>query len=308
MAIGRITDRSCLGDGEQNKGTSTEEGFEPAPLAAAVGTSQQQIQRFETSVSAVKFAQAVRLCEALGTTMEKLFPESRTTLERYRRQPVTRLLQDRDAEKELLNAGIEVDPRVWVLKVELRGGVQFKYLVPVEAKKRLEHLLRNWDEEQTGPGKDCTFFCFDTSEYAVAINVEHLLFCHVLWEGAGVEVEHAADGEQNVRVWLAGQREPLEFGVEPDEPEPGDDDSGQFGWLMCDLDLPTSDAFFSFVDEDDEEAFFRKRDVALVEIPQWVLHRELLTDRETEEDEDRGDDEAEKIDDTDPATSDMKPN
>jgi len=50
-------------------------------LAAAVGTSQQQIQRLETG-SPVKLNMAVELAKSLDTTLGELFPESKSVLQK----------------------------------------------------------------------------------------------------------------------------------------------------------------------------------------------------------------------------------
>src|SRR3989442_14197673 len=81
-------------------------GLNQRQLAAAVGTSQQQIQRLETG-SPIKLNMAVELAKSLETTLDKLFPESKSVLQKISRKenPHQALLQDPEIKNGLLEAG-----------------------------------------------------------------------------------------------------------------------------------------------------------------------------------------------------------
>src|SRR5258705_10169790 len=92
-------------------------------LAEKVGTSQQQIQRIEAGVIAVRLDLAVKIANALGTRLGDVFPKlAKAEKKRGRRKaPAAQVNQ------ELSNAGIDPDPRHWTVKFFTRDGRVFLY-------------------------------------------------------------------------------------------------------------------------------------------------------------------------------------
>jgi len=94
---------------------------------------------------------------------------------------------------------------------------------------------------------------------------------------------------EQIKVYLSESAEPLTFEADPDE---GDDpdEPDQFHGLMADLELGfDSDDFIDFVDVDGETAWIKASEIALLELPSWLLDSELL-DKEEESTDGEGED------------------
>jgi len=292
--------RNRLRQFRENKGVSQRQ------LAATVGTSQQQIQRYETG-SPVKLNMAVALAKGLDTTLDKLFPESRSSLKKLSSKvDPSQALSDPEIEKGLLEAGIQLDPYEWTARVVVRGGdPQQPRLYPfsVSDRNRVNHYL-DWGYQGSVEAKqadeDAKFFLFDAGDRTVAVNMDHLIFWQSLWDRPGPahptstaqrNKEDGDEGEEfsfsySVNIFLAGIREPMSLQVEPDEEEPDDPecDEGDFRNLLITLDSsPEKDSFISFTDEDGEVAHFRVRDIAIIEIAKDVTGAEPLEEDQGDE-------------------------
>jgi len=78
---------------------------------------------------------------------------------------------------------------------------------------------------------------------------------------------------------MADSAQPLEFGVNEGETYPADsEEMGQFADLICKAELASTEEneIFRFMDEDGEDAFFRANDVAMIQIPLWVVEPDLI--------------------------------
>jgi transcriptional regulator with XRE-family HTH domain len=264
-------------------------------LAAAVGTSQQQIQRYETG-SAVKFHMAVALANQLKTTLDKLFPESKSVVRKIstKKDPQETLL-DPEVDKSLLEAGIEVDPCEWTARVIVRGGdLQNPHLYPISVhdKNRVRHYLE-WGYEGSVEAKQsdesARFFVFDGGDRTVAVNIDHLVFWQNCWDPPSMSPSTAQKNDDEDReteefshkvcIFLNGNKEPMKFPVESDDEEPEnlDEDEGEFRNLVFMLDSnPEKDSFINFTDEDGEVVNLRVRDIAIIEIARDVTDPEPL--------------------------------
>lgn len=270
-------------------------GMSQRQLAAVVGTSQQQIQRYETG-SPVKLAMAVDLARSLETTIEKLFPEGKRIVRKIKNKGRPGLHDDPEIDQELLSAGIEVDPCEWTARVLVRGGDPHRpvlYPITVADKDRVRHYL-DWGYEGSVEAKiadeHATFFVFDAEDRTVAVNIEHLIFWQNCFDPPRIpfNTETKTENGENeeftsaVNIYLAGTREPMTFPVEPDEEERQEDwDEGDFRNLLFTLDSkPEKDSFIRFTDVDGETAYFRIRDVAILEIAKDVTNPEPLENEE----------------------------
>jgi len=175
-----------------------------------------------------------------------------------------------DSNDSLLSKhGVEGDARIWFIKLRLRGHQkEFTFEIPASEYRRLFSAIQH--EEEDG----LSFVVFDSISHQIAVNLSELVYCHFLFEA-----RTAADKEHDsseVRVYFCGNNKPLSFGVDPDEGNPDDeDDSGEFRqiFLMLDTYAERHDRF-SFTDSDGEDVFLRVGDIALFEVPLWVVEAE----------------------------------
>lgn len=234
-------------------------------LAKAVGTSQQQIQRIESSKQAIKMHMAAKICKALGCEMGDVFPATKGHEKNLKKLLPKSEFPDPAkilaAEQE---TGIDADPLRWTLILLLRGGSKHYFHVSAGTIQR----LRNYIERNS-----LEFFCFDSEAVEVAVNLKHVMHFHTLWDADIGEFKSKDDDhpKNQCRVTLAGLKEPLTFGIEPDEDYDAELDSyhGQFSDLMNRLDAdPNCSEFIEFEDDDGEDAFFRVEDVAMITLLQ----------------------------------------
>ena len=142
-----------------------------------------------------------------------------------------------------------MDPDLWFLKCRLRGGAEDVFPVSGPDKHRL------WSVVQSGDDKRFVVFRSESSE--VALNLDHTLFAHFLFEPPN-RIADLDGGEPpaGVRVFFAGENEFHTFDVDTDEPEPEHEDEldeGQLRNLVVDLDMSTeADHVVSFMDIDGE--------------------------------------------------------
>lgn len=172
----------------------------------------------------------------------------------------------------------------WWARVIMRGGDPKRPMVYSISEKDKERLLRFLDPDDVEPhdrqsDTSATFFVFDAGDREVAINMEHLVFSQILFDRrTRVETEPGFHG--SVDVYLAGMKDPVEFEV-PDDGEEGedDDDEGQFRQLLCALDSnPEKDRYVTFEDIDGEDAYFRVREIAILEVAKSVINPQPLSD------------------------------
>jgi transcriptional regulator with XRE-family HTH domain len=272
-------------------------------LAVAVGTSQQQIQRYETE-SPVEFHMAVTLANILKTPLAKLFPESKAIVQKISNERDPReVLSDPEINKGFLKAGIEVDPCVWTARVVVRGGDPQRprlYPIHVHDKDRVGHYLE-WGYQGSVEAKqsdeEARFFVFDAGDRTVAVNMDHLILWQNCWDPPRMETmdppahrnnesEDSAEDEEFscvIHVYLADYNEPLKFDVDADDEqrENLDEDEGEFRDLLFTLDSePEKDSFISFTDQDGETVHLRVRDIAMLEIAKDVTDPEPLEENE----------------------------
>lgn len=257
-------------------------GWSQKKLAKAVGTSQQQIQRFETGAP-VKLQMAGVLAEALGVSVPTVFPGSRLGLERVlRKGSIAEAYTNEEIEDSLLNAGIESDPVFWTARVLLRGADPAKdirfYKIGVADRKRVDRHYLGIGNQPPG------FFHFESEDKVVLVNMDHVVFWQNCWDPPTI-VEQEKEPFCGLDVYFAGKKEALCFGVEPDGPAPespdGEDEDGQFRWLTMHLEAGLDkDDFIDFEDEDGEVAHLRVGDIAVIEMARYLTHPELLDDIE----------------------------
>jgi transcriptional regulator with XRE-family HTH domain len=167
-----------------------------AGLAKRVGTSQQQVQRWENGQQ-VRIDFAGKIAEALGHSIQDVFPgiaKIKLKEPRTKKEKEAEKRFDPALEKSLSEAGLTAHAHqvTWYLRLELKG---FKdcvvFPVPEAEAKRVRNLLMNLDEDEPRS----SFFVFETFKgLTVAANARELLACRILWDGTvGVEAPNRND-------------------------------------------------------------------------------------------------------------------
>lgn len=243
-------------------------GLSQSTLAKAAGTSQQQIQRIEANAQSIKLDLAVRIAGALKTDLSHVFPDTKPLLRQLGQEPPNELrdlINDDETVEGFDNAGIDLRPETWLLKLRLRGARELTFPLSTADRHRFWRCI-------TGGRDDSTpFFVFTSRSVVVALNFDHLLHCHDLFEATDAmdSWEDPSVQQEKVAVYMSEQGDPLCFDVEPDEiTDESGDEIGQLAHVRYMLEtLVEPGDFFHFNDVDGEEAFFRTSEVALMTIP-----------------------------------------
>jgi transcriptional regulator with XRE-family HTH domain len=252
-------------------------------LAELVGTSQQQIQRIEAGLQAARIDLALKIAKALGGSLADVFPGLKGALGRrgrHRLDPEA-LDDDEGPGQAIAEAGVHPGPNAWSVRCLLRGGGEVEAPIASSDRRRLRECLGQ------GRGKDGAFFAWDSKGIRLLLNPRHLLLAHLIFEpGQSTEDEPGKVGlDQPVSVFLADRAEPMCFEVEGDHRAASD--GGELGelnslWLEAEAGLG-GDRFLTFTDVNGEEVWLRAADVALIVVPLWALHPELIPDPHTGE-------------------------
>lgn len=240
-------------------------GLTQSKLAELVDTSQQQIQRIEAGAVVTRVTLAAKLAKALSVSMGQIFPEMAELLDGLSGTP------DIDDDRQILDdgddAGVDLDPRLWTLKLLLRGHSEpLFYRISSRQKRRIAAVLNADSEDPDSP----QLYAFEGHSSAALVNLDNVVFAHILYD-MFAEPEPVEDGP--VSVYLAGRSEPLIFDVESDEGTPGsEDDCGQFrNLLLSELFGLGRGSRLTFIDCDGEQVFIRAEELALMDIPLWIV-------------------------------------
>jgi transcriptional regulator with XRE-family HTH domain len=261
-------------------------GFTQSHLAKAAQTSQQQIQRIEAGNQHARFDLATRISSALGESISKVFPSTALPLARMKKRgsKLSDVYRDEKASDELEEAGIDMEPAVWTLNYTLRGGAKGRFPISGPDMHHLSGILQR--EEH---GEDDDFVVLPSTERQYALNLKHLVFCHLWFDPVSQEPvsAEAKDQSHEVEFYLADRSEPLRFDVDPDT---GSIDADYVEGLSVQLqdlfyyaNLGTNGRRLKFVDVDGETAFFRPRDVAMFSVPLWLIEPNVPDEEENEE-------------------------
>ena len=248
-------------------------GHSQRQLAAAASTSQQQVQRIESSGQAASLDLASRIAEALEAPLEKVFPTAKAL--RVHRKPKKGAEQRSQAALEA--AGFDTDNDSWFVVVTLSNGPKIELPISSSDRTRLARVLPE--------GRGTRFFVFDSGAHHILVGLRHAAVVQALWEPSAIVKEFAApDFDQtDVTVYLRGGPEPLAFTAAPDWEEHGD--MGRLEYLMSVAESwgELDDAFFSFLDGDGETVYLNGEDVALLAVPMWLTDEEYSNEEAREE-------------------------
>ena len=260
-------------------------------LALKVGTSQQQIQRFETDQTAVKLHLAIKLSDALGKPLNVIFPGATTAIKKADAEAERTNLLPETGYKNMRAVGIEGDLRRWRVSILLRGQTNPVHFSDIQTPD-IEGLRRELCDAREF-GDEVKFVLFDTQDHRIALNVAHTVYCNFGWEPEqhlwlSPEKLPDSDSQTTVTIYFVGGSEAVTLEVPVDDGEPerddGDYEDGQFGNILGTLQY-VDDPSFSIIieDADDDELFFRAGDLALLSVPLYViepgnLEEELLAE------------------------------
>jgi hypothetical protein len=202
------------------------------------------------------------------------------------------LLNGGDLTNLMADAGIDLDSRLWFIKLRFTNGVVRTFEVSASEQLRMRDSMFGSSQ----------FFVFDSGDARLAINLHHVEYSHWLFEGPSTLVVNSAgandsetarvgpDPSDAVIVMLGSNAEPLLFRVEADVPE---DPKEEVGMGQMENLLYTAEQLevederrFHFEDEDGEEVFLLRSAVSLISIPLWVIEPSLVEARREGFDED----------------------
>jgi transcriptional regulator with XRE-family HTH domain len=240
-------------------------------LSAKARIGLSRLQRLEAGIEPVRVDHAQRICLALGSTLEVIFPATLAIAEKFTHgnNSCWELLGDQEFREQLETAGMDTDPLQWTFKYHLRGGCEGLVEVSGKTKRRL------WSAVHDAIGEVSEFVVFDGGGKRLALNLKYLDLCQFLFDRADT-VTHKEDerGLQELQLFLADDREPHRFEVEPDYMKTEAIDIGmnhrsaQLQSLLTALKTGhDAEEFLGFEDFDGEVAFFRRDAVALVTVP-----------------------------------------
>jgi DNA-binding XRE family transcriptional regulator len=218
-------------------------------LAEKAETSQQQIQRIEAGVQAVRVDLAMKIAKALNAQLPDVFPIG---------PPPSNLRGaklEEAFEEKMAEVGLDHDSRHWRASYRVRGGASGWLSISSIDKRRLRYIVAGQREG---------FMIFDAEDMRYAIQHKHLMYMHFLFETPNVIVEKKEQPESGFKAqfYLIDSPEPLEFDVDPDKKE-----DGQLGWLFKAAAGDDDEDPIHFTNADGEEVFLRRDDVAMFSIP-----------------------------------------
>ena len=268
-------------------------------LAKLVGTSQQQIQRIETGAIAARLDIVMKLGQALGESVNSLFPGSDKALNKMRIERKNSKYLELDSWSDVRSVGVEPDARIWSLKIGIAGYIDpfLFYDVPAADKNRVFSNLQF--EENLSVGT--SFVVFDSATHRIAIKVRELTYCHFLFDApprqsvslaenpanpanpANPEDEQDEEDEEDddgdydsqtsASIYVIGGGAPLVLTLNEDRPESADlEEMGQCQTAFYELDTecePTHKIFLT--DADGEEILIRAGNLALFMVPLQLL-------------------------------------
>jgi len=247
-------------------------GLTQTQLAKRVKTSQQQIQRVEAGIHAVRVDLAAALAVALDENLGTVFPELAKTakgLARRRNFDFESLYSDK-AKSKFASAGMNTDTCYWNMELNLPGNQLLSYAVSDADRINFSKFAITASDEG--------FFCFLAKTHYVCVRMRSIRYSRFLMEPLDVEIQSELQGaetnlpDQNkLRVYFGDGSTPVDFEVEPDilpNDVEEDQSEGQFSILFESIGHGYyTDTGMSFDDSDGEPIILNPSRIAVIEIP-----------------------------------------
>ena len=167
-------------------------------------------------------------------------------------------------------AAVDMDPCKWTFNYRLRGGATGS--LPISGTEK-DHLFTTVQRDEIG-----SFVVFNSKESTIVLNMDHLIFCH-FHSDPPYRMHPEREKINEVKVFVVDSSEPFLFEVEADEHDEDDPEVlGQFEELIFTAEHASGEAnvVYYLKGVDGEDAFFRASDIAMIQIPLWVLEADLL--------------------------------
>jgi transcriptional regulator with XRE-family HTH domain len=230
-------------------------------LAERAGTSQQQIQRVEAGVVAVRLDLANKIADALQVRLPEVFPALAKSAKVGRRK--RKSIDDPEL-------AVDLDPRIWTAKFFTFDGREYQFELSSFDQQRLESTIGSSDKR---------FFIFNSQSKSVAVNISKLAACQFLFDPPFTKRSENEDISYVLKLHLASAQQPLSFELTPDTKTPEEDEDGfasQLGMLFIRLDGADDDEILWFDDADEERVYVRSNELVLVEAPLECRQPSLL--------------------------------
>jgi len=166
-------------------------------LASLVNTSPQLIQRIETGAQAARLQLAIDISAAFNEPIENVFPGMTYALGDFASEyDATKAMTD-SKYKAIRKTGIEPDPKVYSIKVLLRGHKEYQYLknIPAAEIDRIFHLMQSEPIDES----ECSFMVFESAESKIAINLRSISECQTVVESSEMAL-NAIEGEEDLAL------------------------------------------------------------------------------------------------------------
>lgn len=242
-------------------------------LAERAGTSQQQIQRVEAGVVAVRLDLAKRISDAFQVKLSDAFPGFGGN---------TKGSRPKKGEVDDAELAIDLDPRIWTAKFFIFDGREFAFEVSSFDKRRLESTISSSDK---------TFVVFNSRDRIVAANQTKFAACQFLFDPPSTKFPNVEDNSYELHLHLVDTKKPLSFDLEPDTKTAEQDEQGfasQLQRFFIDLDGAEDDEIAGFDDADGERVYVRKSQLVLVEAPLECCEPSIFNKSMEGHDEDEG--------------------
>jgi hypothetical protein len=147
------------------------------------------------------------------------------------------------------------------MRFVLRNGFADDVVILDRDRERIESNL--FHRGRSTDHMNC-FVVFDSGEWAYAISFRHLIYCQFVPGGPA----QPSEDDCKARIYLANQKEPIELGLDPAPPRGTDgEEMNQIEDLFFTLqgwDSEHADERVALTDEDEDTAYFRIDDIAMV--------------------------------------------
>jgi len=242
----------------------------------ALGLSYEELaRRLHCSVRSIKYVEsgmmtrfslAAELADALGRSVEDVFPALRKPL-RSLSGGAYLDRRNNDLDRQFENAGIDPDPQLHTVRFVLRNGLE-RYIALASAE--CSRLRRNLQ------APSAIFVCFETATERIALNVKHLVVWQFITEfSPGPELSDDDSGNDQLAIWVGTAKEPKLVNVEPDIMEFGTeaaDDVAVLQTLFFQLGHCWEDDEVFYVDDDEgDTTYFRADNVSMLSVPLQVI-------------------------------------